>query len=57
MTTHWYLWFAWKPVRLLDGSRAWLCLVRRRDWKGVDGTVYSDYRKWVRRVPNPSLQR
>lgn len=28
---NWHKWFAWHPVRLLDGSRVWLRPVYRRN--------------------------
>lgn len=45
----WNAWFAWHPVRLMDGRLAWLCEVQRRwnenlnpwcdasGWSGTDG--------------------
>jgi hypothetical protein len=27
----WHPWFAWRPVRLISGERAWLRVVSRRD--------------------------
>lgn len=29
----WRPWFAWRPVRLIDGRRAWRCMVERRHKK------------------------
>jgi len=28
--TNWVLWFAWRPVRLIDGRWAWWHLIERR---------------------------
>jgi hypothetical protein len=33
----WHWWFAWRPVRLVDGRWVWLRRVMRRLWYFPDG--------------------
>ncbi len=32
----WQLWFAWRPVRLIDGRRVWLETIQRK-WTAIEG--------------------
>jgi hypothetical protein len=43
ITRPWRRWFAWRPVKTLDGNRRWLCwLARRRVWLVIWLTEYRD---------------
>lgn len=36
----WHRYFAWTPVKLVDGRMAWLCFVQRRLVDGDWGDLY-----------------
>lgn len=38
--SEWHRWFAWHPVTLVDGRRAWLCYVQRKIEYGYAGWDY-----------------
>ena len=43
--SRWHTWFAWLPVRLLDGRIAWLHVVERRFWGQCPSRGYPNYRE------------
>jgi len=47
----WTRWFAWRPVRLMDGRWAWLCHVARK--QTIKYSCFFDYKEDIGRIFYP----
>jgi len=51
--TPWKVWFAWYPVTLRSGSKAWMKNIYRREPYSIFSMTYTNKSKWWNRARRP----